>query len=83
MTIIELKSYFNLHISNKIYPSTEIGSFFQILVNFKLGLTKIDIALNPNLEISTSDFSFFKNSIKKLNNQTPIQYITGETEFYV
>ena len=82
MTIIELKTYFNLSISENIYPSTEIGSFFQILINFKLGLTKIDVALNPNLEITNSDVSFFKDSIKKLNKQTPIQYITGETEFY-
>lgn len=64
MTIIELKSYFNLHISKKNYPSTEIGSFFQILINFKLGLTKIDVALNPNLEITNSDFSFLKIRLK-------------------
>ncbi len=67
---------------NKLYPETEIQSFFNLLIEFKLNLTRIEFALQPDFEINESNLEFFKKAITDLNNSVPIQYIIGETEFY-
>ena len=65
-----------------IYPETEIQSFFNLLIEFKLNLTRIDLALNTDLELKENDINCFQKALDKLKKQIPIQYIIGETEFY-
>jgi len=65
-----------------VYPQTEIQSFFNLLIDFKLKLSRIEIALQPNFEINTDDLNFLQNALTRLKEQIPIQYIIGETEFY-
>ncbi|MCL4122691.1 UNVERIFIED_CONTAM: hypothetical protein GTU68_046590 [Idotea baltica] len=81
MTIFELKSYFINELIEK-YPKQEILSFFHISINDKLNLNKSDVFLEPNQEISENNMSYFKNIITSLNQDRPIQYIIGNTEFY-
>ena len=81
MLIQEFKRHFFLELSN-IYPETEIQSFFTILIEFKLHLSRIQLALEQNFELDNDDFEFLQNALLKLKNQIPIQYITGETAFY-
>lgn len=81
MTILEFKKYFFEELSG-LYPETEIQSFFNLLIEYKLKLSRVDVALQPNLEIENSDLDFFKNALIDLKKQVPIQYIVGETEFY-
>ncbi|HEY9220136.1 MAG TPA: peptide chain release factor N(5)-glutamine methyltransferase [Lutibacter sp.] len=81
MLIQEFKRHFFSELSN-IYPETEIQSFFTILVEFKLHLSRIQLALEQNFELDNDDFEFLQNALLKLKNQIPIQYITGETAFY-
>ena len=66
----------------KIYPKTEIQSFFNILVEFRLKLSRIDVALNSDYEINTLDLKFLQKDLIDLKKHRPIQYIVGETEFY-
>jgi len=65
-----------------IYPETEIQSFFNILIEFKLNLTRIDLALNTNLELNNDDINYFQDALDKLKNHIPVQHIIGETNFY-
>jgi len=65
-----------------LYPDTEIQSFFNILIEFKLNLSRIEVALQPDLSISENDLSFLQKAENDLKKYTPIQYIIGETEFY-
>lgn len=81
MTIKKLKNTFHLEL-HSIYPKKEIDSFSTLLLNDRMQLKRIDIALNPNLEISSADSDYFSNAIKKLKKEIPIQYIIGHTEFY-
>lgn len=81
MLIQEFKKYFFLELSN-VYPDTEIQSFFTILVEFKLHLSRIQLALEHNFELGNDDFVFLKNALLQLKNQIPIQYIVGEAAFY-
>ena len=81
MKISELKNYFHEPLSG-LYPSEEIQSFFYILSEEYLNLSRVNIALNPETEVSANDYDKFQIALFKLNNHEPIQYIIGETEFY-
>jgi release factor glutamine methyltransferase len=81
MLIQEFKRHFFLELSN-LHPETEIQSFFNILIEFKLHLSRIQLALEHNFELDNEDLDFMKNALLKLKNQIPIQYIVGETGFY-
>jgi len=81
MNILEFKKHFFLELS-KFYPETEIQSFFNILIQYKLNLSRVELALQPLLEFNNSEFDFFQKALTNLKNQIPIQYIIGETEFY-
>ena len=81
MLIQEFKKYFFLELSH-LYPETEIQSFFNILVEFKLHLSRIQLALEHNFELDNEDLDFLQNALLKLKNHIPIQYIVGETAFY-
>ena len=81
MKISELKSSFNNSLQG-IYPFEEIQSFFNILSEKYISLSRIEIALNPEKEVSSEDSERFQEAILRLEKQEPIQYIIGETEFY-
>ncbi len=81
MKISELKSNFKTALS-EIYPSEEIQSFFNILAEKYLKLSRVEIALNPEREISEETFQNFQKALLRLKKHEPIQYIVGETEFY-
>jgi release factor glutamine methyltransferase len=81
LKIKELKDYFVDAISD-LYPSEEVQSFFNLLSEKHLGLSRIEIALNSDTSISEENISKFKEAIQRLKNYEPIQYILGETEFF-
>jgi len=81
MTVNQLKSDFST-LLKEFYPKTEIHSFFYRLCEYKLGLNRVDLALNPNKNIDTKHEVYFLDAIKRLKNKEPIQYIIGKTEFY-
>ncbi|MHB1107339.1 MAG: peptide chain release factor N(5)-glutamine methyltransferase [Lutibacter sp.] len=80
MLIQDFKHHFFLELS-KVYPETEIQSFFNILIEFKLHLSRIQLALGHNFELDRNDLDFLENALLKLKNQIPVQYIVGETAF--
>ncbi|MBG7629077.1 MAG: peptide chain release factor N(5)-glutamine methyltransferase [Bacteroidetes bacterium] len=81
MQILKFKTTFFSGLA-ETYPKTEIQSFFNILVEFRLKLSRIDVALNSDYEINTLDLNFLQKALIDLKKHKPIQYITGETEFY-
>ena len=81
MKILLFKQYFFSELSNS-FPETEIQSFFNILIEHQLKLTRVKIALNPAIEITKTHLDFLQNALSSLKKSVPIQYIVGETEFY-
>ena len=65
-----------------IYDEQEIESFFFLLLEFYHGKKRIDLALNPEMEMDASQLVKWENALSELKNQKPIQYIIGETDFY-
>lgn len=81
MTISNLKSNF-IHALSGIYPSEEIESFFNILAQEFLNLSRIQIALDRDQFVSTEKVEKIKTATERLKMYEPIQYIVGDTEFF-
>ena len=81
MTLKELKQHF-LTTLNSIYPKDEIESFYFILIEHLLKLKRIDIALAPQKELTAMEERFLRYGLEKLQQEIPIQYVTGTTEFF-
>jgi release factor glutamine methyltransferase len=81
MKLKELKNKFITELS-EVYPSEEITSFFSILSEKYLGLTRLEVVVQPELNVSVAISETFLNAISRLKVFEPIQYITGETQFY-
>jgi release factor glutamine methyltransferase len=81
MVIKELKTCFFNSLKN-IQDEQEIESFFFILTEYLHNLKRVDVALNPNFELSEAAIEKWNSILTELKQEKPIQYITGEAWFY-
>ena len=81
MEIKALKTYFFDSLKN-IQDEQEIESFFFILTEYLHNLKRVDLALNPNFELSDAEVEKWNIILADLQQEKPIQYITGEAWFY-
>ncbi len=81
MTLKDFKNQFSLLLI-EVYPQTEIDSFFFILLEEFLNFKRIDFILKPDFIIPLNLFIVLKKITKQLQQEKPIQYILGKTEFY-
>jgi release factor glutamine methyltransferase len=81
LNLKELKTYFISSITH-LYASEEVLSFFYLLAEKQLGLSRITVALEPEKEISEAAKLAFNKAISRLENFEPIQYIIGGAEFF-
>ncbi|GAB2776159.1 peptide chain release factor N(5)-glutamine methyltransferase [Salinimicrobium soli] len=64
------------------YPKEEVNSFFNILTEAFLGLSRLDLALQPARDLSEAELKKFEDSLSRLQQHEPVQYITGKKEFF-
>ncbi|WGH76155.1 peptide chain release factor N(5)-glutamine methyltransferase [Tenacibaculum tangerinum] len=81
MLLKQYKSYFSEQLAT-VYPKTEIDTFFFLLIEEYLGLQRIDVALQPTMELSTDKKTLLDKALEQLKKEEPIQYILGKTEFF-
>ncbi len=81
MEVLQLKDQF-LKALKEEYPAQEINSFFNLLSAAYLGISRLEIALNPKINVEDSVVLKFEEAQARLSNHEPIQYILGETEFF-
>jgi release factor glutamine methyltransferase len=81
MTVRTLKNQF-VEALSELYPSEEIQSFFSILSEKHLGMSRLDLTLNSEMMLSEEVSEKYIEALKRLETHEPIQYIIGETEFY-
>jgi release factor glutamine methyltransferase len=81
LTLKTYKSYFIKQLS-PIVDAIEAESFFFIVLEKLHNLKRIDLALQPKLELSEEKQVEWNSILAELITQKPIQYILGETEFY-
>ncbi|MAW94625.1 MULTISPECIES: peptide chain release factor N(5)-glutamine methyltransferase [unclassified Leeuwenhoekiella] len=81
MTLKEFKEHFFKRLS-PLYPAQELESFFRILMETYLGLSSIDVHLNPDKKIKLKKLDHLLAALERLVHFEPLQYILGQTEFY-
>ncbi len=81
MLLKQYKTHFFDSLKN-IQDEQEIESFFFILTEYLHNLKRVDVALNPNFELSDAEVEKWNTILADLQQEKPIQYITGEAWFY-
>ena len=64
------------------YDEKEIESFFYLILESFHRKKRIDLALEPEMEMDALQLLRWESALAELKKQKPIQYILGETEFY-
>ena len=81
MLLKQYKTHF-FDLLKNIQDEQEIESFFFILTEYLHNLKRIDVALNPDFELSEAAIEKWNAILAQLQQEKPIQYITCETWFY-
>jgi len=81
LRVLEFKKQFHDFLKDE-FPETEINSFFIILIENYLGLSRLEFALNPEKKLTLDEFQKLNTAMLKLKEHEPLQYILGETEFF-
>lgn len=80
MTYADYRALFREKIKG-IYEAQEFLSVFSILTAYFFNQRVIDITVNPNAKIENLKARKIEKAIDQLALNTPIQYVTGRTEF--
>lgn len=64
-----------------LYPPEEAKAIVWLLLEHFLGITRFALAKNPELRMSESELLTIHRACKKILQNIPVQYVTGETEF--
>lgn len=81
MLVKHYKELFHKELSI-FFDAMEIDQFFYLALDHLHQLKRVDLALQPNFEISSEEESQWNSVLAQLKTQKPIQYILGETSFY-
>jgi release factor glutamine methyltransferase len=81
MTIKQHRAHFNKSLKH-LYPTSEIDSFFFLILEEYMGLKRIDIVLKSDFLIDKKSLNLLQIATKQLEQEIPIQYIIGKTEFF-
>jgi release factor glutamine methyltransferase len=65
-----------------LYDVMEAERFFTISLEELKGWKRVDVALNPDAELSADEIAKWDVVLAALEQQRPIQYIFGRTHFY-
>lgn len=81
MIIKEYKTIF-LNELSPLYDEMEAESFFYLTLEQFHQKKRIDLALNPEMEMDALQLLRWESVVSELKKEKPIQYILGVTEFY-
>ncbi len=81
MLLKDLKQIFHKEL-DAIYGEDEVRSFFFLLTENYFGISRLDLAMQPELAITTNEHPQIMEALSLLKSEYPIQYILKETKFY-
>lgn len=81
MTVRDYRTVFVEKLQS-VYDLVEAESLFYLVLEHKLQLKRIDLALKPELELSNFQIEEWDHILSALLQEVPIQYLLGSTSFY-
>lgn len=81
MKIKDYRTYFLQKLS-ELYDTMEAENFFAITLEELKRWKRIDLAMNPDYELSGDEIEKWNEVLSQLEAQRPIQYIFGKAYFY-
>ncbi len=79
--ILDIKSFIRKRLHG-LYPEKEISSFVFMLFEAYCGMSKTELLALKRETINESELLLVYDAVKELEQQKPIQYILGKTDFY-
>lgn len=80
-TLLEIRDYFERELKT-LYSPSELKLIVRVLYCNRFKVSDSEYLLIQNERLSESDLLYFHQALKRLRNEEPFQYISGETEFY-
>ncbi|MEA1887452.1 MAG: peptide chain release factor N(5)-glutamine methyltransferase [Bacteroidota bacterium] len=81
LTISSVRQYLVNSLS-PYYPEGELNAIIIIILSFISGKNRTFVLGHPHYEIPSYNWFKVKKICSDLKNMMPVQYVTGETEFY-
>jgi len=81
---MEIKEYRTQFIQtlSSFYDKDEAESFFYLILEEKHQLSRVDLALQPNLVFTDEEIIVWNSILEQLKLEIPIQYLLGKTSFF-
>ncbi len=80
MTIQDVKIKYQYHLA-KLYEPKEIQSIFELIAE-DLQFTSTSLILNKDEELTDFQLKYFEQSLVRLEECEPVQYVRGKADFY-
>ena len=80
MLLTEIKKIFHSELV-ELYPKTEIDSFFYSAIEHFLQLERFVLVMQPQLTLTKAEEGPLFETLSRLKQEEPLQYILGETYF--
>tara|TARA_R110002012_G_scaffold24960_1_gene82870 strand:+ start:500 stop:1378 length:879 start_codon:yes stop_codon:yes gene_type:complete len=81
MKLKDIEQLFHKELDD-LFDKNEVAQFFYWCIEHFYKLSRLDLALDTNLSITSEEQQHIIYALEQLKQQKPIQYILGETEFY-
>ncbi len=81
MLLKEIRTIFHNEL-DALFPKEEVDQFFFMFIAHHLKLSRLDLALQPNLIISKKEETPLFKGLSELKLERPIQYILGKAHFF-
>lgn len=78
-TVLKVLDWTTYHLLEKGFQNPRLNA--EILLGHTLGMGRVELYLNFDRPLSSSELSTFKSHLKKRLKHFPLQYITGRTQF--
>lgn len=81
MTLKDLEHYFCTAIA-PVYGAEEAAQLFYITADYVAGLSRVQVLINKDMEISDGQYHDYENILAELKLGRPVQHILSQSWFY-
>ena len=81
LKVKDIRAYLNEELST-LYPINELRGFLNLIVEYVLDFSNIDLLLYSESLINSNDVKKIKHIVSLLKKEVPIQQIIGYSWFY-